>query len=174
GLDHHPHCGFCAVDLDHRRHRRVLPRAGHHRGRGAAHLAGPGADLDAGAQPIFSGRGRGKAAPAPAPAGASEMEKLLAAEEASLSGFFRGIVGFYERWLRRALARPVWLALMSLALVAASYFCYKALGSDLLPEMDEGGFILDYVMPPGSSLTETNAVLEGVERILRATPEVAS
>ncbi|HWG38670.1 MAG TPA: efflux RND transporter permease subunit [Terriglobales bacterium] len=118
--------------------------------------------------------GRGKAAPAPAPAGASEMEKLLAAEEASLSGFFRGIVGFYERWLRRALARPVWLALMSLALVAASYFCYKALGSDLLPEMDEGGFILDYVMPPGSSLTETNAVLEGVERILRATPEVAS
>src|SRR6185437_6679763 len=63
---------------------------------------------------------------------------------------------------------------MSLALVAASYFCYKALGSDLRPEMDEGGFILDYVMPPGSSPTETNAVLEGVERILRATPEVAS
>jgi multidrug efflux pump subunit AcrB len=38
--------------------------------------------------------------------------------------------------------------------------------------MDEGGFILDYIMPAGSSLSETNRVLEHVERILRATPEV--
>ena len=32
--------------------------------------------------------------------------------------------------------------------------------------MDEGGFILDYIMPAGSSLTETNRVLDHVERIL--------
>ncbi len=51
---------------------------------------------------------------------------------------------------------------------------YQALGSDLLPEMDEGGFVLDYIMPAGSSLAETNRVLEHVERILRATPEVES
>jgi multidrug efflux pump subunit AcrB len=38
--------------------------------------------------------------------------------------------------------------------------------------MDEGGFILDYTMPAGSSLTETNRVLEHVERILHETPEV--
>ena len=48
------------------------------------------------------------------------------------------------------------------------------LGSDLLPEMDEGGFILDYIMPAGSSLDETNQVMTGVEQILRATPEVES
>ena len=48
----------------------------------------------------------------------------------------------------------------------------SALGSDLLPEMDEGGFILDYIMPAGSSLTETNRVLEHVEQILHDTPEV--
>jgi multidrug efflux pump subunit AcrB len=40
--------------------------------------------------------------------------------------------------------------------------------------MDEGGFILDYIMPAGSSLAETNQVLTGVERILGATPEVES
>jgi len=40
--------------------------------------------------------------------------------------------------------------------------------------MDEGGFILDYIMPAGSSLSETNRVLEHVERILRETPEVES
>jgi multidrug efflux pump subunit AcrB len=38
--------------------------------------------------------------------------------------------------------------------------------------MDEGGFILDYNMPAGSSLSETNRVLEHVQRILAATPEV--
>ncbi len=40
--------------------------------------------------------------------------------------------------------------------------------------MDEGGFILDYIMPAGSSLEETNRVLTHVEQILRATPEVES
>ncbi len=38
--------------------------------------------------------------------------------------------------------------------------------------MDEGGFILDYWMPAGSSLEETNRVLNGIEEILRSTPEV--
>ncbi len=56
----------------------------------------------------------------------------------------------------------------------ASFFCYSALGSDLLPAMDEGGFILDYLMPAGSSLADTNEVLLGVEKILQATPEVES
>ena len=40
--------------------------------------------------------------------------------------------------------------------------------------MDEGGFILDYIMPAGSSLAETNRVLTGVEQILHSTPEVES
>ena len=33
--------------------------------------------------------------------------------------------------------------------------------------MDEGGFILDYIMPAGSSLAETNRVITHVETILR-------
>jgi len=56
----------------------------------------------------------------------------------------------------------------------ASFFGYRALGSDLLPEMDEGGFILDYIMPAGSALADTNEVLLGVEKILASTPEVES
>ena len=59
-------------------------------------------------------------------------------------------------------------------MIAASYVCYRSLGSDLLPAFDEGGFVLDYVMPPGSSLQETSRVLSHVEAILRATPEVES
>ena len=59
-------------------------------------------------------------------------------------------------------------------LIVGSYFCYNALGTDLLPAMDEGGFILDYLMPAGSSLDDTNHVITHVEKILRATPEVES
>jgi multidrug efflux pump subunit AcrB len=103
------------------------------------------------------------------------MRRLMAAEEASLqSGWFGNISKFYERWLRRALEHPVWLAALCALLIAISYFCYSKLGSDLLPAMDEGGFILDYVMPAGSSLQETNRVISHVEEIIRAVPEVES
>ena len=103
-----------------------------------------------------------------------DIKQLLAAEEASISGFFLKIVNFHERWLRRALEHPKKLAVASLALVVASYVCYHFLGSDLLPEMDEGGFVLDYIMPAGSSLAETNRVITHVEEILKDTPEVES
>lgn len=84
------------------------------------------------------------------------------------------ILAAHRRVLERALRRPRLLGALCLLLAAGTWAGYRALGSDLLPEMDEGGFILDYIMPAGSSLTETNRVLEHVERILRSTPEVES
>jgi CzcA family heavy metal efflux pump len=80
----------------------------------------------------------------------------------------------YERVLRGTLERPLLLVLASLALVVGSYFCYNALGTGLLPAMDEGGFILDYLTPAGASLAETNRQIGIVEEVLRATPEVES
>jgi len=100
-----------------------------------------------------------------------DINRLLAAEDASVSGFFLKIVTFHEKWLRRALQHPRKLAFLSLILVALSYGCYHFLGSDLLPEMDEGSFVLDYIMPAGSSLAETNRVISHVEEMLRETPE---
>ena len=75
--------------------------------------------------------------------------------------------------LSLSLERPlVPLAVCGL-LILGGYFCYRGLGSDLLPEMDEGAFILDYFTPAGSSLTETNRILGHVDRILRRIPEVS-
>ncbi len=88
------------------------------------------------------------------------------------------VLGRVMEWHRRALdwslRRPVWLGAACLLLAIGSFFVYRGLGSDLLPEMDEGGFILDYVMPAGSSIASTNQVLDRVEAILRNTPEVES
>jgi multidrug efflux pump subunit AcrB len=103
-----------------------------------------------------------------------DAQQLLAAEDAHLSGFFLRVVNFHERWLRRALERPRMLVVFSLVLIAVSYLCYHFSGSDLLPAMDEGGFTLDYIMPAGSSLAETNRVVSHVEQMLRETPEVES
>jgi CzcA family heavy metal efflux pump len=102
------------------------------------------------------------------------LEYMIEAEEASYGKRFHAVVDFYERWLRRALERPLLLAGLSVAMIVVAYFCYRGLGSDLLPAMDEGGFIIDYIMPPGSSLAETNRVINHVEQIIRAEPEVES
>jgi len=102
------------------------------------------------------------------------LSRLLAVEMQSLGGFFRRVVDFHQRWLRRALEKPGWLLVFSAILVVAAYLCYQFSGSDLLPAMDEGGFIVDYIMPAGSSLTETNRAVGQVEQILRGIPEVQS
>jgi CzcA family heavy metal efflux pump len=103
-----------------------------------------------------------------------EIRKLMAAEESSMKGFFGRIISFYERWLRRALEHPRALLAGATLLIAASIGCFYLLGSDLLPEMDEGGFILDYLTPPGSSLKETDRIVGHLEKMLHETPEVES
>jgi CzcA family heavy metal efflux pump len=90
------------------------------------------------------------------------------------TGFMARVLRIYVRALRFVLAHPLALIVGCALLIGASFLCYRSLGSDLLPEMDEGGFILDYLMPAGSSLADTNDVLLGVEKILQDTPEVES
>ena len=93
-------------------------------------------------------------------------------EEVATTGIMGRLTRIYDRALKFVLAYPLLLALGCAGLVVASYFSYQALGTDLLPAMDEGGFILDYLMPAGSSLEDTNQVLLGVDKILQSTPEV--
>src|SRR5580704_5033342 len=109
------------------------------------------------------------------PQSAGEMQQpldaraLLVAEEAHISGLFGRIVNFYERCMKSVIRRPLLLIASSLAIVVLSVVGYKLLDTALLPEMDEGGFILDYYTPPGSSLAESDRILQRIEKILRAT-----
>ena len=103
-----------------------------------------------------------------------ERDKKAVEGDHAAGRFLTRVLHVHRRVLDWSLAKPLWLGGACLLLVVATFIGYKALGSDLLPEMDEGGFILDYIMPAGSSLEETNRVLEHVDRILHATPEVES
>ena len=46
------------------------------------------------------------------------------------------------------------------------------LETGFMPEMDEGAFVLDYNMPVGTSLAQTDKVLRRVEEVLLETPDV--
>ncbi|MEP6677425.1 MAG: efflux RND transporter permease subunit [Ferruginibacter sp.] len=46
--------------------------------------------------------------------------------------------------------------------------------SGFLPEMDEGGIVLDFNSPPGTTLEETDRMLKEVDKIIQAQPEVAT
>ena len=76
-----------------------------------------------------------------------ETRRMMEAEEASIGGFMKRVIGTYERLLIFVLARPWWLIGFAAVLIAVSYLCYASLGSNLLPKMDEGNFTVDYIMP---------------------------
>ncbi|HXX46990.1 MAG TPA: efflux RND transporter permease subunit [Myxococcota bacterium] len=63
-------------------------------------------------------------------------------------------------------------ALAALLLVASAAAMYRGVGSDFLPEMDEGAIVLDYWTPPGTSLTDTDAMLRQVEKEILSFAEV--
>ena len=86
----------------------------------------------------------------------------------------RRVITIYEVAVSLAL-RHRWLAVVACAFVlAAGVGLFGRLESDFLPPMDEGGFVIDYFTPPGTSLSETSGQLLQAEAILRATPEVES
>ncbi len=84
------------------------------------------------------------------------------------------LIRLYEIAVRAAM-RFRWLTLVACGIVAlCGVAIYTHLDSDFLPSLDEGGMVIDYQAPPGTSLGETSRQLRQAEEILRATPEVES
>jgi multidrug efflux pump subunit AcrB len=117
--------------------------------------------------PLFSvGKTRG-----PSPNGEhrrpGRIRRLAAAVGATMGNGYDQVVEFF---IRRG-----WVAALATALlIGGAYAAYRSIGTDFLPQMDEGSIILDYWTPPGTSLTDTNAMLRQVDAIVMATPDVAA
>jgi CzcA family heavy metal efflux pump len=77
----------------------------------------------------------------------------------------------YRSLLVGLLEHPWRVSLIILPLLVAGWFATQSVGSGFLPSMDEGGFIIDYKSPPGTSLAETDRLLKQVEQLIRETPE---
>lgn len=104
-----------------------------------------------------------------------ENANLHRTDDHELGGpIFRFVIGIYE-WVARQAMHRAWLtSALAVALLVGAAGLYFELKQDFLPEMDEGAFVLDYQMPPGTALSETDRVLKDVERLLLDTPEVES
>jgi multidrug efflux pump subunit AcrB len=86
----------------------------------------------------------------------------------------RGLESIYRLMLYPFISQPALAPIVLFAAIGGAYALYRTIGTDYLPAMDEGAFILDYITPPESTLTDTDALLTRIEQILKTTPEVAA
>ena len=86
--------------------------------------------------------------------------------------FTRRMMQGYQNILQRWLRRPLLVLLLVLPLLLVGGLAFTRVGTGFMPQMDEGGFILDYLSKPGTSLQETDRLLRQVEAIIRANPYV--
>ena len=78
----------------------------------------------------------------------------------------------YSSTLPRWLAHPVLSALTAVLLAALALGGYMLVGSGFLPASDEGGFVIDYLTPAGSSLEATDERLRAIEKVLDANDQI--
>ena len=80
----------------------------------------------------------------------------------------------YESLARFILRRPGLSAVALILVIGAGGLVVLRQATGFLPEMDEGAFVLDYFMPVGTSLGETDKTCRKIEAILAQIPEVAA
>ncbi len=88
--------------------------------------------------------------------------------------FIEPVNRVYERSVRWALDHSKIAAGAALACVVLGIVLYMNVDTGFLPEMDEGGYVLDCLTPAGTSLDETNHILEQIEQRIAKMPETAS
>jgi CzcA family heavy metal efflux pump len=80
----------------------------------------------------------------------------------------------YEKALRWALLRRTVVLGGAGVVLAVTILLATRLGTDFLPALDEGAFELEFRLPAGTSLAETQRVAGQIEEIVQLDPAVAS
>jgi cobalt-zinc-cadmium resistance protein CzcA len=97
----------------------------------------------------------------PAPAGTAEDVALI-----------RRVKAVYGPLLDRCLRRAGLVRVLALAVTIPALFLAFRIGSDFMPQLDEGALLLQTVLPPEASLDEVDRRNHRVEDVLREVPEV--
>ena len=84
------------------------------------------------------------------------------------------LIDGYRRTLERVTGRPFLILLAAVPLAVGGMIAFMTLPSGFMPRMDEGGFIIDYIAPPGTSLAETDRLVRQMESLLSRIPEVVT
>jgi CzcA family heavy metal efflux pump len=77
-----------------------------------------------------------------------------------------------RNWISYFIQRPLISILFSIVIIILALFILPKLPSGFLPDMDEGSIVLDFKSLPGTSLEETDRMLQQVDNILKENPDV--
>ena len=88
--------------------------------------------------------------------------------------FTRWLIDLYRPLLAFALRRPRWLVLLAVLGLSSALVPMSQLGSEFMPELEEGDLLYMPTAVPGLSPGEAQAVLQRTDRLLKSVPEVAS
>ena len=78
------------------------------------------------------------------------------------------------KWITFFIERPLFSLIFIVLLIVSAVVISQRLETGFLPEMDEGSIVLDYNSPPGTSLQETDRILNEVEKTFPSIPEIES
>lgn len=82
------------------------------------------------------------------------------------------VLKVYDATVRWALRNP-WLVILASGFVlGGGLLIYRQLPTEFLPYFDEGGFVMDYVAIPGTSLAETARILDEAEQTIKTNADV--
>jgi Cu/Ag efflux pump CusA len=78
----------------------------------------------------------------------------------------------HQTWVHAIIRHP-WIGLIIIVgFLSIMLVLLPKLQTGFLPEMDEGSIVLDYTSPPGTSLEETDKMLQELEKLIVKVPEV--
>lgn len=84
----------------------------------------------------------------------------------------RKVKQWYAPLLDRCLRHPRVVAIVTLLIAVPAIVLGTRIGSDFMPQLDEGAFLLQTVLPAEAALDEVDRLNHRVEDILREVPEV--
>ncbi|WP_192022882.1 efflux RND transporter permease subunit [Shewanella sp. WPAGA9] len=74
--------------------------------------------------------------------------------------FYRFIEAIYHRVLRQAMSHKMVTVVIALMLTVGAGSLFPRLGVELIPPMNQGEFYVEILLPPGTAVQKTDAVLE--------------
>jgi len=81
--------------------------------------------------------------------------------------WFTRLLDVYERWVRRALQRPVLTILLLAGVFVASLAIYPLLGVAFFPQTDAGQFTINLKVPTGTRIEATDDYVGKIEELVR-------
>jgi multidrug efflux pump subunit AcrB len=97
---------------------------------------------------------------------------LLFSNDKAFSGKAHTFHAPEYKWLGFLFNKPYASFVFIILLIISIVFIFPRLQTGFLPEMDEGSIVLDYNSPAGTSLDETDRMLNEVDKIIESIPEI--